>query len=170
MDTISTIMSRRSVRQYRDEPIPAEHLKTILECARQAPSAGNRQSCHLVAVTDRALRRRVAEACHNQTWIADASVIVVGVGDPSISENWHVVDTTIALETLVLGATSLGYGTCWIGAFEEQRVKDTLQIPEELRIVAIIPVGRPAQQPEARPRRDMADFVSLQLYGQKYSL
>ena len=165
MDTISTILNRRSVRQYRDEPIPADDLTTLLECARQAPSAGNRQSCHLVAVTDPVLRRQVAEACHNQTWIADASAIIVGLGDPSISPNWYVVDTAIALENLVLGATSLGYGTCWIGAFEEQRVKDILQIPAELRIVAIIPVGRPAQQPEARPRREMAEFVSLQRYA-----
>jgi len=170
METIATIMNRRSVRQYQQQPMPADHLTTILECARQAPSAGNRQSCHLIAVTDPELRRRVAEACHNQTWMADASVIVVGLGDPSISSGWYQVDTAIALQNLVLGATSLGYGTCWVGAFDQGRLREILGIPEEMPIIAAIAVGRSAQQPEARPRRDLADFVSLQRYDQRFSL
>jgi len=170
MDTVTTILSRRSIRRYREEPMPAADLTTILECARQAPSAGNRQACHLIAVTDPALRRKVAEACHNQTWMGDASVIVVGLGDPSISEGWHHVDTAIALQNLVLAATSLGYGTCWVGACDHDKLRELLSIPPELRILACIPVGRAVDQPEARPRRDMADYVSLQRYGQQFQV
>jgi len=170
MDTVSTILARRSVRQYREQPMPADDLTTLLECARQAPSAGNRQPCHLIAVTDPQLRRQVAEACHNQTWMADASAIIVGLGDPSISAGWYAVDTAIALQNLVLAATSLGYGTCWVGAFDQERLKQILGIPEEMSVIAAIAVGQPAQQPEARPRRDLADFVSLQRYDQQFSL
>jgi len=170
MDTVSAILNRRSVRQYRDQAIAADDLNTILECARQAPSAGNRQPSHLVVVTDCRLRRQLAEASHNQSWMADASVIVVGLGDPSLSERWHEVDTAIAIENLVLGATSLGYGTCWVGAFDEPQVKDILGIADELRVIALVTVGHAAQQPEARPRREMPDFASLQRYGQRFSL
>jgi len=170
MDTIEIIFSRRSVRQYVHEPIPAEDLTRILECARQAPSAGNRQPCHFVVVTEPELRREIGLASHNQTWLADAAAIVVGLGDPSVSAGWYQVDTAIAMQNLILAATSLGYGTCWVGAFDEAKVKEILAIPPELRVIALTPLGRSAQQPEARPRRAMAEFVSLQRYGIQFSL
>ncbi len=170
MNTIEAILNRRSVRQYRSAPIAADHLSTMLECARQAPSAGNRQPFHLIVVTDPALRRMVSEACHNQVWMADAAAIVVGVGNPGVSERWFAVDTAIAMENLILAATELGYGTCWIGAFDEARLKGLLEIPEELRVVAAATIGQAADKPDARPRRELADLVSAQRYGQKFAL
>ncbi|UCH33688.1 MAG: nitroreductase family protein [Armatimonadota bacterium] len=170
MDTVETILSRRSIRQYLNEPIAADDLTRIMECARQAPSAGNRQPTHFVVVTDPKLRRELAQASHDQTWMADAAAIIAALGDPSISENWYAVDTAIAMQNLILAATGLGYGTCWVGAFDEAQVKAILGIPEELRVVALTPVGKPAHQPDARPRRNMADFASLQRYGQHFSL
>jgi nitroreductase len=170
MDTIEAILSRRSVRQYKDEPVAADDLNAMLECARQAPSAGNRQPCHLAVVTDRRLRRRIADACHNQSWMGDASAIVVGLGEPGLSERWYEVDTAIAMENLVLAATSLGYATCWVGACDEQHVKDILDVPEQMRVVVLVTVGHSDQKPQARPRRDLADFASLQRYGQRFGL
>jgi nitroreductase len=169
MNTIEAILNRRSVRQYRSEPIAADHLSTILECARQAPSAGNRQPCHFIVVTDPAARRMVSEACHNQVWMADAAAIVVGVGNPTVSERWFAVDTAIAMQNMILAATELGYGTCWIGAFDEGRLRALLEVPEEMRIIAATPIGHPQDKPEARPRREMVDLVSLQRYGQKFT-
>ncbi|HUT75263.1 MAG TPA: nitroreductase family protein [Armatimonadota bacterium] len=165
MDTIEVILNRRSVRRYLDSPIATGDLATMVECARQAPSAGNRQSCHLVVVTDPPLRERVAAACQHQEWMAGAAAIVVGLGDPSVSERWCEVDTAIAMENLVLAATSLGYGACWVGAFDEERLREVLGVPETMRVVAAATVGRAAEKPQARPRRDIGDFASLQRYG-----
>lgn len=170
MDTIEAIFSRRSVREYRSEAVSANDLHTMLECARQAPSAGNRQSCHLVVVTDLTLRRQLADACHNQQWMADASAIIIGLGDEALSPRWYEVDTAIAMENLVLAATSLGYASCWVGAFDEAQVQQIIGAPAQMRVVVTATVGHSSQKPQARPRRDMADFASLQRYGQGFTL
>ena len=156
MDTIQAILERRSIRKYKPEPIPEEDLATILEATRQAPSAANRQPWHFVVVTDPEQRKRVADACRGQTWIADAGCIVVGIGLPDVSAKWYKTDVGIAMENMVLAAWSLGYGTCWIGAFEADQVKQVCGIPEELDIVACLPIGVPAVSPEARERRSNA--------------
>ncbi|MDP2953424.1 MAG: nitroreductase family protein, partial [Chloroflexota bacterium] len=102
LDTLNAIAARRSIRSYKPEPIPAEDLRQILEAARQAPSAGNRQPWRLVLVEDPTLKAEVARAASEQDWIAEAAYIVVGVGLPSVHPRWYAVDTAIALENLVL--------------------------------------------------------------------
>ena len=119
MDTITAIMQRRSVRRYAAKGIPDDHLKAILEAGRQAPSAANRQPWHFVVVRDEERKRKLAAACSGQDWLADADVIVAGLGKPEVNEKWYPVDVAIAMENMILAATALGYGTCWIGAFEE---------------------------------------------------
>lgn len=167
MDTISTIMARRSVRTYEPAAIPDEDLRTILEAARQAPSAANRQPLHFVVVRDSELKRQVANACSQQHWLAQADVIVVGAAFPSQSSKWYSVDAAIALQNLVLAATALGYGTCWIGAFAEDAVKEVVGLPEDARVVALTPVGKPADRPAARPRKPADQIFSWNRYGQK---
>jgi nitroreductase len=166
-DTIACIMERRSNRKYKREALPEADLQTILEAGRQAPSAANRQPWHFVVVTDEKQRQTVSEACNDQTWMADAGAIIAGVGKPGVNEKWHAVDVGIAMQNMILAATALGYGTCWIGAFDQGRVKSVLGVPDEMRVIALTPVGVPADQPEARPRIAMEEFVSLDRYGQK---
>jgi nitroreductase len=165
VDTFETILKRRSVRKYQQKPIADDHLKTILEAGRQAPSAANRQPWHFVVVRDADQRRKLAQACSGQTWLADAAVIIAGVGKPSVNEKWHPVDVAIAMENMILAATALGYGTCWIGAFDQDQVKEVLGVPDDMTVVALTPVGVPADQPDARPRQAMAEFASLDKYG-----
>ncbi len=166
-DTISAIMERRSVRKYVDKPIPEEDLKTILEAGRQAPSAANRQPWHFVVVRDPEQKKKVAEACSDQTWMAAAGVIIAGIGKPSVNEKWYAVDVAIAMQNMILAATALGYGTCWIGAFDEQQVARLLGVPGDCKVVALTPVGVPDDHPEARPRQPMSEFASLDRYGEK---
>jgi nitroreductase len=171
MDTIETIMHRRSIRKYKPEAIPQADLDTILESGRQAPSAANRQPWHFVVVRDEALKRQVAAACSGQNWLADAYVILAGIGSPSASRGsagrpWYEVDVSIAMQNMILAATSLGYGTCWIGAFDEGQVKELLQVPEEMRVVALTPIGAPDASPDARPRKDVNQVFSAEQYGQ----
>ena len=165
MDTIETIMNRRSVRKFQSKPVSAEDLNKIIEAGRQAPSAANRQPWHFVVVKNEDQREKLAEACSGQTWLAGAAVIIAGVGKPAVNEKWYPVDVAIAMQNMILAATSLGYGTCWIGAFDQERVKSVLGIPEDLRVVALTPVGVPDDEPEARPRQPLSDFASLDRYG-----
>jgi nitroreductase len=169
MDTIEAIMQRRSVRKYRREAVPTEDLEKILEAGRQAPSAANRQPWHFIVVTDEGQKKRLAEACSGQTWLADAGAIIAGVGRPAVNEKWYPVDVAIALENMVLAATALGYGTCWIGAFDQDRVREVLEIPEDMRVVALTPVGVPADRPEPRPRQPMSEFASRDRYGRPFA-
>lgn len=166
MDTIETILKRRSIRRYKREPIPEEDLKKILECGRQAPSAGNRQPWHFIVTRDPDLKAKLAEACNGQTWIADADVILVGVGIPSVSQKWYPVDVAIAMQNMILAATALGYGTCWIGAFQPDKVKKLLNIPEDMDVVALTPIGVPDQSPEPRSRKSPAEVFSREKYGE----
>jgi nitroreductase len=166
-DAIRAIMERRSIRSYQSKPVPEKDLRTILEAGRQAPSAANRQPWHFVVVRDQENKGKLAAACAKQTWLADAGAIIAGVGRPSVSENWYSVDVAIAMENMVIAAAALGYGTCWIGAFDQAQVKGLLRVPEDCVVVALIPLGIPADSPEARPRMPMAEFASAERFGEE---
>ena len=168
MDVFEAIKARRSIRRYKKgAEIPEEHLRRILEAARLAPSAANRQPWKFVVVRDPEVKRRLAEACRGQMFIADASVVVVALGDPSISR-WYLQDPMIAVEHMVLEATELGYGTCWIGAFDEEAVKRVLDIPAGLKVVCALPIGVPDESPTARSRKPLDEIFYLDKYGNKY--
>jgi nitroreductase len=158
MDVVKAIKDRRSVRKYKPESIPAEKLEIILEAARLAPSAGNRQPWRFVVVQEGSRKKAVAEAANNQIFMNDATAIVVAVCDPEVSPRWYEKDTMIALEHMVLAATSMGYGSCWIGAFNEDAIKHLLNIPSRMKVTAILPIGVPDEKPKARPRKDFSEI------------
>jgi nitroreductase len=137
-------------------------LKAILEAARQAPSARNRQPWHLVVVRDPEMKKQVAEACHEQHWMADAAVIIAACGQPRITEAWYAIDTAIALQNLHLAACSLGYGSCWIGAFREDDVRELLGVPAGMRVVCLTVVGVAAEDPPPPRRKDVDDLFSFE--------
>ena len=168
MDTIEAIRFRRSIRRYKTDPIPEEHLEIILGAGRAAPSARNRQPWHFVVVTDGGTRAKLAGACMGQLWLARAPVMIVAVGLPEVSRAWYPVDVSIALQNMVLAATSLGYGTCWVGAFHEGAVKAILGIPREAKVIAVCPLGVPAERPRPRKRNAPEQVFSLDRYGQSY--
>ena len=141
-------------------------MDAILEAARQAPSARNRQPWHFVVVQDGLRRAELAALCLGQLWLATASVMLVGVALPKVSKSWCVVDTTIAMQNAVLAATALGYGTCWIGAFSQAGVKALLGISDEAQVVALLSIGVPAQDPDPRQRKPMSEIVSWERYGE----
>jgi nitroreductase len=170
MDTLQTILERRSIRKYKPETIPAEHLQQILEAGRQAPSSANRQPWHFVVVRDAEQKQRVAQACNGQMWMAEADCILVACGIPALTEKWYRVDVAIGLQTMVLAARSLGYGTCWIGAFDPAKVKEACGLPEELDVVACTPLGVPDVVPAARSRKDWNEVFSSDRYGQTLEL
>lgn len=170
MDALQAIFDRRSIRKYKSEPIPTEDLRQILEAGRQAPSAANRQSWHFVIVGDSEQKQRVAQACNNQMWMADAAYIIVAAGLPEVSSRWYKVDVAIAMENMVLAARSLGYGTCWIGAFNPDQVKAVCDLPGNAEVVVCSPLGVPDISPVARERKPWDEVFSVDRYGQTLDL
>jgi nitroreductase len=160
-ETLETMWKRRSIRKYRSDPIPEGDLNLILEAARRAPTGGNRQNWRMIVVTDPDLRRKTAEACSNQMWMADAPVILCLVTLPGEGS----VNGTIVLDHAILAATSLGYGTCWVGAYDRAKIKDLLGIPEDHGTICLTPVGLSADVPRDRPRKPPAELFMKERFG-----
>ena len=151
MNVFEAIMKRRSVRGFLDKSIEDEKLNAVLEAGRLAPSAKNRQEWRFVVVKNREVRRAVAEAANGQNFVGEAPVVIVACGITdgyimSCGQPSYPIDVAIALDHISLAAVELGLGTCWIGAFNEDRVKKILGIPEEIRVVDLMPIGYPAVQ------------------------
>lgn len=171
MDVLEAIRTRRSVRKYKNAPIPDEVLNRILEAVRLAPSAKNFQPWKFILIREPELKAKIAAACVNQTFMAEAPVIVAACGLPEkgytrmgrYMNSWPV-DVTIAFEHLVLQAQAEGLGTCWIGAFYEEEVKALLGVPAEVRVLGLTPLGYPDEHPSARPRRPLGDIISREKY------
>jgi nitroreductase len=164
MDVLEAIRERYSVRAYEDRPIPDEALQAILEAARAAPSGNNRQPWKFVVVRDPKARARLAEACCGQKFVAQAPVVIVGVGlTPERVMECGVagdaVDVAIALDHITLAAVELGLGTCWIGAFDQDAVRQLLGIPPGARVVGILPLGYPASKPYGKTRKPLSEIV-----------
>lgn len=147
MEFMDVAASRKSVRGYSDKPVEEEKLTKILEIARIAPSWANKQCCKYVVVKDKANIQEIAGTLNS--WLKQAPVVLVACADPKDSGSrngmdYYLVDVGISMQQLVLAATDMGLGTCWIGAFDEAKVKRTLLIPENVKVVALTPIGYPA--------------------------
>lgn len=164
MDVLDAIMSRRSIRSFLPNPIEPKKLEQVLEAGRQAPSASNQQPWRLIVVTDPKVRQQVATAARDQKFVGEAPVVLVGCAVKTdrvmtCGQHCYPIDLAICMTTMSLAAVSLGLGTCWIGAFHEDKVKEILGIPPEIRVVELMPLGYPAEHPEPRPRKPMEEFA-----------
>lgn len=152
MEVFEAIAKRRSIRAYRNEAVPEDALAKVLEAARMAPSAGNRQEYKFIVVKDDTLKKALVPACNNQAFVGDAGVVIVGCAT-NPERRYSPVDVAIALDHMTLAATSLGLGTCWIGAFSEEKVKEVLGIPQGVTVVCLLPLGVPASEGVMRARK-----------------
>jgi len=155
MDFYEAVRRRRSVRKFKSDVVPDEVIRRCLEAARLAPSWRNGQPWHFIVVHDRQTIRRLTRANYGggvaNLWLNDVPVVIVACGEPRMSgkkadQSIYLVDVAAALEHLVLAATAEGLGTCWVGAFSERRVRKVLGIPGHIRVVALMPVGYPADE------------------------
>ncbi|MHA1726474.1 MAG: nitroreductase family protein, partial [Promethearchaeota archaeon] len=141
-----------------------EHLKLILKAAQLSPSASNMQPYHFIIVKDPEIKKQLGKFVAHQRFIADAAIIIVGLGDLE-REKWYKVDLAIAFQQMILQATELGYGSIWIGAFDEKKIKTLLKIPDRFEVIALLPIGIADQDPPARPRKSQKELFSLNEYG-----
>ena len=167
MDVMEAILKRRSIRDYVDKPVEQKKLDRVLEAGRQAPSASNQQPWRVVVVTEAETRRKLARAAKDQKFVAEAPVVLVGCAVKtdkvmSCGQRSYPIDLAICMATMSLAAVGEGLGTCWVGAFDEAAVKKVLDIPDEVRVVELMPMGYPASQPDARPRKPMEEFAVME--------
>lgn len=159
MDFFEAVSSRYSCRAYKDTPVEEGKLEKIMEAARIAPSASNRQEWRFILVTDPETRRKLAAIAHDQQFVGQAPVVIAAcaVSDEHVmacGQQCYPIDVAIALEHIALAATALGLATCWIGAFKEEPAKKLLGIPDDVRIVDLMALGYPADQ--LRPKTRLA--------------
>ena len=170
MDFYKVIRTRRSIRSYKPDPLPEESLNRVLEAVRIAPSGSNRQPWKFITVEDEELKERLAAACGNQGFIAEAPVVVVACGyDIHYNRGGYmgdmsmIMDVSIAFTHLILAARAEGLGTCWIGSFDNDEIKRMLDIPEDFNVVAVTPLGYPRDEgfSDPGPRKPLADIISV---------
>lgn len=168
MEVFRVIKDRRTIRRYKKGvDIEEEKLRRIMEAGRLAPSAGNRQPWRFIVVKDEEAKRRLVDACRGQRFVADASVVIAVLGEPKTSR-WYKQDPFIAASFMTLEAYEEGLGVCWIGAFDEDKVKSVLGIPDDLSVIILLTVGVPDETPPPRPRKPSEELFYLDSYGQRY--
>lgn len=170
MEVFECIKSRRAVRKFLRKDVPWEQISLILDAGRMAPTAGNLQNFKFVVVLDEDKKKAIAEACVKQFWIAEASVLIIIIGEPEKAKRFYgergvnlytIQNCATAAENMMLEATNLGLGSCWVGAFPEDAIRRILSVPDEYIPYVIIPVGYPdevAPEPAKFPIENFTYF------------
>jgi nitroreductase len=170
MDVMEAIRKRKSVRKYLNKKVEEDKLFAVLEAGRLAPSASNRQEWRFIIVRDQSSKKKLAEAANNQSFIAEAPIVIAACAETdehvmTCGQACYPIDVAIALDHITLAAVELGLGTCWIGAFDEKKVKQILEIPSEIRVVALMPLGYPYDSSVANKNRlSMSEISKYEQY------
>ena len=168
MEFFEVVHARHSVRAYTDMPVEGEKLGRILDAANHAPSAGNLQGYEIYLVTQTEHRAALVRAALDQEFIAQAPLALVFCAHTARSAVWYeqrgiqlycIQDATIACAYAQLAATALDLASVWVGAFDEEAVRQIIGAPEGHRPIIILPIGYPAKEPRLRPRRELSDLV-----------
>jgi nitroreductase len=173
MDVLEAIRRRRSIRAFKSDDVSPEIVEKLLDAASWAPSAGNIQPWEFIVVRKPEIKRALAEAALDQTFIEEAPVVIVVCANKNRSSQGYGIrgktlyclqDTAASIQNILLTAYSLGLGTCWVGAFREEEAREILKIPQGIRPVAIIPVGYPAETPPPRNKRPISQTVHYETF------
>ncbi len=164
MDVFTAIEQRRSIRKYSNKPVEEEKLQKVLEAARLSPSAKNEQNWKFIVVRDDKVREELTKAI-GQPFVGGAPIILVCCGTEPNSimkggQPRYTIDLSIATAYMILKAYEEGLGTCWLGSYDERAVKKVLEVPDEVRVVSITPLGYPDESPAPRPRKPIDEIVS----------
>lgn len=168
MEFIHLIEERHSTRGYAPTPVEEQKLQYILAAANRAPSAGNKQGYEIYVVRNLEQRQSLVKAAGGQEFLAEAPLVLVFCANPARLVEWYgkrgtqlyaIQDATIACTFALLAASDIGLSTVWVGAFDEQAVRQVANIPSELRPVAMLPIGYAGAAPRIQPRRKLGDLV-----------
>jgi nitroreductase len=151
---LEAIKARRSVRQYKTDPVPASALQQIAEAALSAPSGNNKRPCHLIFITNPETRQQLARVHQYASFCSQSPVVAAVCGDPQVADHWWIEDCSAATQNAMVQAAALGLGTCWIGVrgsdergYErEEMVRSVLGIPAQIRVLCLFSLGYPADE------------------------
>jgi nitroreductase len=168
MDLSDAITKRRSIRTYKKQDLPQAIIEKLLEAARWAPSAGNVQPWAFVVVSSQKIKQNLSIAAYGQKDLEEASIVIVVCADEKRAAESYglrgktlycIQDTAAAIQNILLTVHSLGLGSCWIGAFKEDEIRIVIGAPNEMRPIALIPIGYPNESPPARNRRPINEII-----------
>jgi nitroreductase len=175
--------TRRSVRSFRSKPVSKQDVLAVCEAARLAPSACNSQTWRFIAVSNPVTIKRLCKEAMRPVipnrWLEQAPLVIIGCSQLDIIANrigarisgieYYRIDLGIAMEHMVLKATDLGLGTCWIGWFAEEKIKEILGIPKKIKVSAMLAIGHPNEAPpKKRSRKSMDKILFSEKWGQPY--
>jgi nitroreductase len=164
MEFYEVINKRRSIRAYKKDPVEDNKLSRILNAARLAPTAANRQPYSLIVVKDEETKQKLKDA-YSQEWFFTAPVIICACALPDNAwkrndgKGYVDVDVAIAMDHLILAASAEGLGTCWIAAFKPEVVREVLNIPDNMEPLVLTPLGYPESIPESTFRKPLEEMV-----------
>lgn len=173
MELFEVIKNRRSIRAYKNQDLPEGTVEKLLDAARWAPSAGNVQPWAFVVATSPSVKHSLCLAAYSQKDVENAPVVIVVCADEkrakeSYGERGQTLycyqDTAAAVQNILLSAYSLGLGTCWVGAFNEEQVRKAISAPSNMRPVALVPVGYPDEAPADRGRRPLSEITRWETF------
>lgn len=175
MDVFECMKTRRSIRQWLSKPVEFEKIVAVIEAGHTAPSAGNLQDWRFIIVTDKDIIRKLPQHCIGQTYVA-APVVIAVCSDTELANKhyglrgkrlYSTQDSAAAIENMLLAAHALGLGACWIGAFDEDKIKEIFNMPEEVRPQALIPLGYPGEEPPPKKNKPLQDVTYFNSYGNR---
>ncbi|MFP4050305.1 MAG: nitroreductase family protein [Thermoplasmata archaeon] len=156
MDVFQAIKERKSVRSYTGAPISEENMYKLLQAARNAPSAKNLQPWQIIVVTDFKTKQKLVGVCHGQMFIEDAGAVIIGLVEDT---KWSEIDLTISLDHLSLEAVELELGTCWIGSFNSEKLKELIKIPDGYEPFILMTVGHPNDDSHSPTKKAVEEIV-----------
>lgn len=164
MEYQELITRRYSVRAYKPDPIESDKLEKILEAARIAPTAANRQPFQIIVIKTQGKEDQLSRI-YRRDWFVQAPLLICAVGIPAKSwvredmRRYLDVDVAIVMDHLILAATDLGLGTCWVAAFNAQAARESLELPDEVEPLIFTPLGYPADEPGPKERKPVNELV-----------
>ncbi len=172
MSVLDVIRERQSIRAYKSRPVEDEKLAMVLEAGRLAPSAVNFQPCYFVVIRKQAHRAKL-KTVYDRDWFLTAPVIIAVCVDRSHAwtrsdgKSYGDIDAAIAMDHMILAATQIGLGTCWIGAFNKNEAQKILDLPENIEPVLFTPLGYSVQKPERKTRVPLSKLVHWEKFDKK---
>ncbi|WP_308588986.1 nitroreductase family protein [uncultured Oscillibacter sp.] len=168
MEVLEALRGRQSIKSYLPIPVEEEKLQAVLEAGRLAPSSYNSQCRKFLVVTDPALRKALHDRAGTQPMIEQAPVVIVICATPDqehadampCGESKHPIDAALSGAYMMLEAYAQGLGTCWLGAFDAEAVKEVLGIPRDVKVVTMMPLGYHDGTQPRRDRKPLEELVS----------
>ena len=177
MEVFECIKTRRSVRKFLDVPVEWDKVGTVVDAGRCAPNAGNLQNWKFIIILEESTRKAIADACLQQHWMAKAPVHILVCSEPEKGKRFYgirgerlysVQNCAAAVENMLLAAHSVGLGACWVGAFDEDKLKSITGIPDYARPQAVVPLGYPGEKVPNPMQYQLENVVFIETWGKRF--